>query len=66
MKNQKIKTFKCSKCKDIFPIFRLDQFEKKLIDARKYWHGKILCKRCFNLNLWKSKRKYNQEKKNAN
>lgn len=62
MKPLKIKTFKCSKCKNIFPIFKLDQFGKKLIDVRKYWHGEINCKRCWNRNF--NNRKLKVVKKN--
>jgi len=51
----KIKTFKCQKCKNIFPIFKLDQFGKKLVDTRKYWHSKILCKKCWNKEFYNRK-----------
>jgi len=44
----KTKTFQCEECKDFFPKYKFDQFGKKLVDNKKFWHGKIVCKRCYN------------------
>ena len=62
MKNQKIKTFKCQKCKNIYQIFRFDQFGKKLVDTRKYWHCKIICDKCYKKKFYNRKSNVSGEK----
>jgi len=44
----KIKTFKCSNCKNIYQIFKKMLTSEKLFDQRKYWRGKLLCGKCYN------------------
>jgi len=46
MKQKNKKQFKCEVCKNWFPTKRINQF-KQLVDARKYFHMKIVCGRCF-------------------
>jgi len=48
---KQLQTFKCQECKNIFPKWKIisNYIEvKKLIDNRKFWHKKIVCKRCYN------------------
>ena len=59
MKPIKIKTFKCTNCKNIFPILKKIVNYEKLIDNRKYWHGKLVCQRCYMRYYYNRKLKAN-------
>jgi len=45
---QPIKTYKCDRCKNIFPTLKFDQFKQRLIDNKKYINRKLVCERCYN------------------
>jgi len=53
---KKQKQFKCQNCKAWFPIKKINQ-GKQLVDNRKYFHKKIVCKRCFDKLKVKDKEK---------
>lgn len=49
MKNKKMrtKTFKCGRCKEIFPALKLDYRNNRLVDYKKYINQMIVCRRCW-------------------